>query len=566
VQAIIARILTERPRDLRAVRDSIPSAVADVVQKSLERVPADRHASAAELADELERHTTGPIQTGPLPGPRRGARVRSLLVTLAIVTAAGLVGWLALRRNGTASRPIEQLAVLPLENLMGDSLQYFVAGMHDALIGQLARIGGLTVRSRTSVQHFAGSDKSAGEIARELGVDAIVEGSVFSDGRRVRIQAQLIGFHPERHLWSDSYDRDLGDVLKLQSEVTRAIAQAISARLTPQDEARLASRRSVDPAALSAYYRGRYLFSQFGNAEQDSLALVYLDSAVALDSTFALAYAGLADAWAARGFPRDRALERARRLAHRALDLDSTLAEPWTTLGGVRMWLDWDWDGAADALERSIAVNPSYAQGHQWYAELLVTRGLGDSAVAEARRAERLDPRSPVIAWSVGRMLYFARQFGEAEAQFRRALELNPDVVMAQLNLSSLYWITDRPDSAFTSYLAALRNVGMPPEAMDSLTALYRRDGAVAVWQVTAEQALANVPGGGEGIAAAELFLRAGRPEAAMEALERARADHSFDKTIPDLVADPAFDSIRGSPRFQRLLAGMGLDGGAPAP
>jgi len=568
VQAVIARILTERPRDLGAVRDSIPTAVAAAVGKALERVPADRYASAAELADELERHATGPIQAGPRQGPPRGARARIALVTLTIVMAVGLAGWLVFGRGTTSNRPIDQLAVLPLENLMGDSMQYFVAGMHDALIGQLARINGLAVRSRTSVQPYAGSDKPAGEIARELGVDAVVEGSLFSDGRRIRIQAELIGFDPERHLWNDSYDRDLGDVLKLQSEVTRAIAQAIRARLTPQDEARLANRRTVDPAAYSAYLRGRYLFSQLGNPEQDSLAFVYLHRAVALDSTFALAYAGLADAWAARGFPRDQALDRARRLARRALDLDSTLAEPWTTLGGVRMWLDWDWEGSADAFERSIAMNPSYAQGHQWYAELLAARGRGDSAIAEARRAEQLDPRSPVIAWSVGRMLYFARRFEEAKAQFQRVLELNPDLSMAHLNLSSLYWLTDRPDSAIRSFLAAVRaNRGGPRDA-DSLAALYRREGATSMWRAAVQVVHLNNLADTREVAfmVAGLLLRVGRRDAAMDVLEQARADHAFYKTIPDLVANPTLDPLREEPRFQRLLAGMGLGGENPVP
>jgi eukaryotic-like serine/threonine-protein kinase len=559
-RAVIARTVTEPPPPLGPLRDSVPHELEKVVRRALAKAPADRYATSQEFAQALGR-ATGQV---PNAGRREALWRRPIVLGAAAAIAIVLLAIALLLRNGSARSAgaggdfrVERLAVLPLENLIGDTMAFFVDGMHDAMIGELARLDGLEVISRTSVRSYRNSDKTASQIAAELGVDAVVEGSVFSDGRTVRVQAQLIGVRPERHLWAESYDRQLGDALALHRDVARSVAGAIQLTLTPRDQIRLATSARVDPEALNDYLRGRHHFNQFAGPEQDSLAIHYFERALARDPGFAMAYAGLADALAARGEPRRESMERARGLALRALELDSTLAEAHSALGGVKHWHDWDWDGARIEFERAIRLNPSYAQAHQWHAELLATLGMLDSAVAEVKRAGALDPLSPVIVWNTGRILWFARRLDEAAAQYERVLEFDPYHPMGHEGLMFIRLHEGREAEAYRHLRSLLQGLRADPALLVAMDSAYGAGGLPGV-----HARLDREPREIGRRSFVEL-VRGGHHEMALDEIERRHRQREFGKDIPALVNDAWLDPVRGHPRFRAVLRAMGLDRGS---
>ena len=293
------------------------------------------------------------------------------------------------------------MTVLPLENLSGDPAQeYFADGMTDELITDLAKISGFRVISRTSVMKFEGEHRERlPEIARALNVNTIVEGSVLRVGDKVRITAQLIDATADKHLWAESYERDTRDVLSMQDELASAIAREIDVQLTPNEQARLAEPRPVNPEAHEAYLKGRYYLNEISE-ERINKAIQQFQLAIKLDPNFALAYAGLADAYLEGEdfyFPATEVMPKAKGAAEKALQLDETLAEAHTSLGGVKFWYDFDWAGGESELRRAIVLNPSYALAHDYYGNLLTYQGRFDEALAEFKRAIKLDPLSPQI-------------------------------------------------------------------------------------------------------------------------------------------------------------------------
>jgi TolB-like protein len=291
--------------------------------------------------------------------------------------------------------------VLPLENLSHDPEQeYFADGMTEALITELSKISALKVISRTSVMQYKGIKKPMPQIARELGVDGVVEGSVAREGEQVRITVQLIHGPTDKHLWAESYQREMRGILALQGEVARAIANEVRVKLTPQEEGRLASARPVNPAAYEAYLRGRYHWNR--RTGQDlRKATEYFLSATELDPTYSLAYAGLADSYALYNFydvlPARESFPEARAAAERALQLDPTLVEAQTTIAFVTFYYDWDWTAADSQLERILQRRPDYANARQWYAEYLSLMGRHEEAIREIKQAQAYDPLSSIM-------------------------------------------------------------------------------------------------------------------------------------------------------------------------
>src|SRR5215472_7952851 len=339
--------------------------------------------------------------------------------------------------------PISSIAVLPLENLSNDPKQeYFVEGMTDEIITDLAQLPGLRVISRTSTQQYKGSHKSLPQIARELNVDGVLEGTVLRVGNRVRIRAQLIDAPSDRHLWAKAYERDGKDVLTLQATLARDIADEIRLNLTSQAQTRLAQAQPVDPEAHEFYLKGRYFWNKRDKAGIEK-AVEYFQRAIAKDPNYAVAYAGLSDAYIFSGdhlHPEDGSMARAKAAADKALALDNNLAEAEASLGLIALFSDWNWDGARSHFEQAIALDPNYATAHHWYAEAyLMPMDRMDSAIAEIRKAQELDPLSPVIATDLGKELYFAHKYDEAIVALRHALELDPDFVSAHNWLSDTF-------------------------------------------------------------------------------------------------------------------------------
>src|SRR5215831_12890322 len=325
---------------------------------------------------------------------------------------------------------IRSLAVLPLENLTGDLAQeYFVDGMTDALITRLAQIAALRVISRTSAMHYKGTRKKLPEIARELNVDAVVEGSVVRSGSSVRITAQLVYAPSDRHLWANQYERNLTDILLLQAEVASAIANEVQVRLTPQERGRLASARLVNPEAYQAYLRGRLHWNK-RTEEGMKKGLELFQQALDKDPSYALSHASVAECYNMMGFwgvaaPHEVS-PKAKAAASKALDIDESLAEGHAARGWVQFAYAWDWAGAEKELQRAIELNPGYATAHQWYTHLLAYQGRYEDAFTEVQRTLQLDPLSLVMNSNSAFIYLWARQYDQAIERANRTLECDP--------------------------------------------------------------------------------------------------------------------------------------------
>ncbi len=529
--ALIYAIVHTPPPPPRRLRPDLSPPLEGLILKALEKAPSRRFATARELFLALRPPAPASAR------PERGA-------------------------GAAESARIESLAVLPLANLSADPAQEFFAdGMTEALIGNLAQIGALRVISRTSAMQYKAARQPLPEIARALQVDAIVEGAVLRSGDRVRISAQLIEARSDRNLWAKSYERDVVDVLALQAEVARAIAEEIRVQLTPREQARLAGARPVDPRAYDAYLRGRFHWNKRTVAAvQTSVEL--FQQAIEADPTYALPYAGLADAYNILGdlnvLRPAEAGAQAKAAVTRALELDSQIAEAYTSLAFLRFFFEWDWSGAEQAFEQAIALNPSYATAHQWYAEYLASQGRFDEAVAEARRGRALDPLALVIATSLADVHFFARQYDEAIAILRDTAALDPAFIAAHTDLGRAYTQKGRFDEAIAEFeLAARPGQGNPnasPGLAYACAVAGRRDEATRTLEaLLARRATAIV----SAHAIAVIHMALGDKEQAFEWLERAYQEH--DRALVWLKVHPRLDPLRSDQRFDDLLRRMGL-------
>jgi len=387
------------------------------------------------------------------------------LVVVAAACLLGVAGWAwRLSRSHQATPtvpPIQSLAVLPLQNLSGDSSQDYLAdGMTEELIGRLANIQGLRVISRTSAMHFKNTQLSVPEIARILGVDAIVEGSVIREGDQVRVHAQLIRGASDEHIWAGEYQRQCRSLLTVQDEVARNIAERIEISLTPQDRLARASARPVEPEAYEDYLKGRYFFNE---RTQDALnkSIGFFEQATAQDPNYAAGYSGLADAYAMLGFrggfPSKDALSRAKAAALKAIELDDTLAEPHASLAFIAETHEWDWATAEREYKRAVTLNPNDAQSHHLYAGYLVYVGRFDEGIAEEMRARDLDPLSlPINNALAGRLLAAGRN-DEALAQVQKTLELDSHFPPAHQTLGWVYLNRGKHDESIREFQTALQ-------------------------------------------------------------------------------------------------------------
>src|SRR5947209_6257842 len=359
-----------------------------------------------------------------------------------VAVAIALLAWTLRSRNRPSN--IRSLAVLPLESLSSDPSQdYFADGMTDELITDLAQISALRVISRTSVMVYKGARKPLPQIARELNVDAVVEGTVLRSGEQVRITAQLIEASTDKHLWSQSYEGELRDTLALQNRVARTIADQIRINLTPQEQAALKNVKVVNPEAYESYLKGRYFWNK-RTANGLKVALAYFNQAIEEDPKYAQAYSGLADTYALLGdweygvlAPKE-AYPRAKAAASKALELDDTLSEAHASLASLGMF-DWDWQSAGKEFRRAIELNPGYATAHQWYAWNLNLLGRQSDAIAEMRKAESLDPLSLIISADMADVLFVARLYDESIQQSRKTLEMDPNFAVARFELGQVY-------------------------------------------------------------------------------------------------------------------------------
>jgi serine/threonine protein kinase/Flp pilus assembly protein TadD len=571
---IFTAILTQAPTSPVQLNPELPARLEEIINKALEKDHDLRYQSAGDIRTDLKRDTDSGRTVGArhgVPLPRRWAVASGIAAFLLVAVGAVILGLnigglrdrivsLVGARHGVPLPKIESLAVLPLANLSGDPEQeYFSDGMTEELITNLGKISALRVISRTSVMRYKKTEKPLPQIARELGVDGIVEGSVLRVGDRVRITAQLIQAEQERHLWAESYERDLRDVLALQGEVARAIAGEIKVRLTPQEQTRLASARPVNPDAHEAYLKARYYWN-LRTEEGLKKGIEYFQQAIEKDPGYALAYAGLADSYSVLGFwnfmaPKE-AYPREKAAAFKALEMDETLAEAHTSLGDARFKYDWDWVGAEKEFKRAIELNPSYATAHHWYAGYLSAMGRHNEAIAEAKRAQELDPLSLIINTTGGLVFFYARRYDEAIAQWRSTLELNAGFYPAHLYLGRAYEQQKLYEQAISEYQKALA----PGQGNPALAAHLARGYAAAGKRTEALKIISNLRELSKrryvsSYVIAQIYTALGDTSRAFQWLDKAYQDR--DTWLDWLKAEPGFDSLRSDPRFQDLLRRM---------
>jgi TolB-like protein/DNA-binding winged helix-turn-helix (wHTH) protein/Flp pilus assembly protein TadD len=502
----------------------------------------------------------------PVRGRSRTVVITALLMTVAIAAILLLIPTLSHRAAATPL--VRSIAVLPLANFSGDPTQeYFVDGMTDELITDLAKIGALRVISRTSVMRYKGTKKDLPEIARELNVDGIVEGSVTRSGQRVRITAQLLYGPTDKHLWADTYDRDLGDILTLQSDVAQAIAQQVRAQLTPQQQARFGAPHPVNPEAYDSYLKGRYYLSnQFTMAQPLNMAKTYFEEAVRKDSGFAQAYAGLADAYLYLAMFRQMSSESAYRSAEEAdrhaLALDDSIGETYDTLAVLSWRYNWDWDATEREFNQAIALAPSYICAHEDRAEYLAFRGRRSEAEAEMIKIRAFDTSISSTLTDVG-VDYQLRDFDRLLEASQRGVALNPNEWLEHFYLGVGYEGTGKQLESVAEYQKAVELSGGDQDATAALAHAYAGVGRRAETQKILRDALRDLEQESTRVKAspyliATLYAALGDKDTAFHFLERAYREKSLDLSW-HLNADLRIDNLRSDPRYQSLLSRVGL-------
>ena len=502
------------------------------------------------------------------PGHLWLTRSHALQISMVFaVLATSIVFWLA-RSGGAPSSAdaaprLNSIAVLPLDNLSGDpSQEFFADGMTDQLITDLAKVGSLRVISRTSVMPYKGTRKSLPEIARELKVDAVVEGSVVRSGQRVRVTAQLIHAPTDQHLWAESYDRDLGDILKLQGEVANAIAGQVRAQLNPAQQALLRRAATVDPAAYDAYLKGRlYFVNEFSKPDSLKKAQHLFEEAIQKDQNFALAYAGLADTYVYLAFSgalqKATAYQSAKQALAKALQLDDTIGEAYDTLGVLDSQFDWDREAAERAFNRAIALAPSYSCAHEDRAIFLAKVGRRSEALAEIAKIDQLDfGFSSASSESV--TYYALRDYPRLIEASKRGLLLDYKDARQHYYLAAGYEGTGELQKAIFEYQQAVQLSNGSPSLTVGLAHAYSATGRKA----EAEKILRNLEHKAlrtsiSPYTMATIYAGLGETDKAFEQLEKAYAEKALDFAVP-LQSDLLLDGLRFDPRFQSMVRRIG--------
>jgi len=468
-----------------------------------------------------------------------------VLTVIAAVNISRIRDWIA-----NPARPASQitaLAVIPLENLSGNpEEEYFADGMTDELITDLAKASSARLTSRTSVMRYKATRKTIREIGRELNVDAVVEGTVTRSGDRVRITAQLIQVATDMHLWAETYDRSLSEILPLQSEVATDIARHISTVVRPLDQG-----RTVNPNAYGLYLKGRYFFYQY-TTEGWQQSIEHFNRAIELDPDFALAYAGLADAYLVAGaygsIPTREALTHGKLAASKALELDDGLASAHYAMATIYTWYDWDWTRAEKEFQRALVLNPNDALGRNWYGGYLSLKGRHDEAVDEHERARELDPFSLIINANLERSLYWGRRYDDAITQANKTLQLNPKFGVA------LFWLEGSlRHKGMLKEAVALRQAVTTPQNAQVIARTYQKMGFPALMRQSGEMFKKD----GALVEAARCFAQIGEKEQALSLLEECYERRC--SSMVTLKAEPDFDALRSEARYQKLEQRLGL-------
>jgi serine/threonine-protein kinase len=531
--AVIANRLSSPAPSPRVARELVPEAVDTAVRKAMANTPADRFSTASQFADALSPPATVAIAVGAAQA-------------IQDVAESG-----------------KSVAVLPFENMSTDpENEYFSDGITDDIIAQLSKVSALKVISRTSSMQYKKTTKKIQVIAEELGVGAVLEGSVRRAGQRVRIVVHLVDPKTEKHLWGDTFDRQLADIFEVQSEVAQQITGALKLALSPEEKERVEKKATGDVDAYNMYLLGRFHANKW--AEADVMKGVeYFQNAIAKDPAYAVAYAGLADAYEllSIGFssrPPAEYLAEAKAMALKALEMDDSLAEAHTSLAYARWLGDLDWVGAEKEFKRALELKSSYVMAHEWYAEYLVSLGRNDEAVTEIKKAQQLDPLAVPVTRAVGWVLYFARRYPEAEEELRKALAMNPDFLGARLVLWWVQVIQREYPEAIADIKREMEKPGL--KTVKKLMLAYvnaaagnREEASGLLWELEAKLVSENRLA----LMAAMVYAALGEKDRAFERLQLA-----FQIREPGLLflkVSPWAEPLRSDPRYGSLLERLGL-------
>ena len=537
----------------------IPRTVVDLIKRMLEPDPAKRPQSPAGLKEQLNNCIA------VIDGAKQKQRRRfaySALAAAVIITSILAASYILQRKfvSSAASEvvPEKSIAVLPFQNLSGDpDNAYFANGIQDEILTRLSKISDLKVIARTSVQHYQSKPENLPTIGKQLGVAYFLEGSVQKSVDAVRVNVQLIKAANDSHLWADTFDRKLIDIFAVETEIAKAVADTLQAKLTGSEEQAISAKPTENPEAHELYLKGRFFWNKRTSSDLKT-AIQYFNQAIEKDPGYALAYAGLADAYAIltayAAAPVSESLPRAEVAAKKALELDDSLAEAHTSLG-LLLFYNLDFQGSTKEFERAIALNPNYATAHHWYG-LGPLRCLGntDKAIVELKRALQLDPLSLIINADLGVGLMTARRYDEAIVQLRKTVEMDPYFYYAHLHLGKALQLNGQIDEAMTEYkkAAALNDdplvlgllaqgyakLGQRDEALKTLEQLQQIATQRYVWNYTF----------------ALVHIALGENDKAIDFLERDYRDHA-DYEIALIKVDPMLDPLRGDPRFEALVS-----------
>jgi TolB-like protein/DNA-binding winged helix-turn-helix (wHTH) protein/Tfp pilus assembly protein PilF len=543
----------ENPRFIETVPKRGYRFIAEV---SVPNTKVVANETQSEIASPTQSENASPAHATSVR--RRWRTIAGLTLFLGILVC--LVWFYRVKVRQRTS--IQSLAVLPLENLSGEvSQDYFADGMTDELITDLAQISALRVISRTSVMVYKRARKPLPQIARELNVDAVVEGTVVQAGDRVRITAQLIQVPADKHLWAESYEGNVRDTLALQNKVARAIAEQIRIKLTPREQAALNSGKPVDPGAYQEYLKGRYFWNK-RTADGLQKARDHFNQAIDSDPVYAAAYSGLADTYALLGdwqygvMTTREALPKAKAAAQKALQLDESLSEAHTSLAFCLEGFDWDWAAADKEFRRAIELNPGYATGHHWYAWHLSLMGRNTEAIAEMKKAASLDPLSLIINADLAELLLIAHHPDESIEQSRKTIEQDRYFALAYNQLAQAYLEKHMLPEAISELQKAIDLSPENPTILANLARAYalsnRKEDALTL---LSDLKTAAVPGRPRTTEIAAVYAALGDRNHAIDWLEKGY-DERFN---PGVLLRPGFDSLRSDPRFRDLQRRIGL-------
>lgn len=570
--AILFAILEVEPEPIGNLRSGVPGTLAGVLARSLTKDPAQRYQHVEEMIADVQSLTDRSARSVParLNTPARRRTKWPIYAGAAAALCVVAITMLLVTSQSIREPSIRSLAVLPFRTTSA-SLEdtVFAEGMTEALSAELSKIRALVVRSSRSAMRFKNSDKQLIEIARELSVDALIDGSTQLSGKSVRVSVNLINVNPEQQIWGENYREGMEDINSLQGKVAQAIAHEIRVVLTPEEQTRLTRIKPVNAEAYQACVYGRFYWNKWtpGGFQK---SLEYFRTAANKDPSYAPAYAGIADVYATLWYngmvPFDSVGPYWRPAAEKALELDPQMAEGHVSRAATRLVYDWDWSGSEQELKQALFLNPNYPTGHHWYALLLSALGRHDSAISEVRRALELDPLSVIIVASAGWIHFQAGLYDQAIAQFRKALELDSLCAPAHSGLGEIYEIQGRNEEALAEYLrlasltggsfATLGGGNADPVAR--LQVAYRSSGWQGYWseQLRQLEELARTRYVSS-FHIASACARLKRKDDAFRWLQRAYQERSTNLLFGKV--DPNMENLKEDPRYGALMKKIGL-------